>query len=147
MDKQTLLMEKNSILNVPLLSPGWKKLGYVFFPLPVFLVIGMALLDPSIDPNDTSQIIYGFWAIGFGILNLTREKVEDEMIKSFRQQAFQTGFFWLIWGLPALMLINYLRFDRITSEMFTAYLVLFLLNAYIYGAFQYQKYLANKEDY
>lgn len=146
MDKQTLLMEKNSILNVPLLSPGWKKLGYVFFPLPVFLVIGMALLDPSIDPNDTSQIIYGFWAIGFGILNLTREKVEDEMIKSFRQQAFQTGFFWLIWGLPALMLINYLRFDRITSEMFTAYLVLFLLNAYIYGAFQYQKYLANKED-
>ena len=140
-------MEKNSILNVPLLSPGWKKLGYVFFPLPVFLVIGMALLDPSIDPNDTSQIIYGFWAIGFGILNLTREKVEDEMIKSFRQQAFQTGFFWLIWGLPALMLINYLRFDRITSEMFTAYLVLFLLNAYIYGAFQYQKYLANKEDY
>lgn len=147
MDKQTLLMEKNSILNVPLLSPGWKKLGYVFFPLPVFLVIGMALQDPSIDPNDTSQIIYGFWAIGFGILNLTREKVEDEMIKSFRQQAFQTGFFWLIWGLPALMLINYLRFDRITSEMFTAYLVLFLLNAYIYGAFQYQKYLANKEDY
>ncbi|OOG74888.1 hypothetical protein [Algoriphagus sp. A40] len=139
-------MEKNSILNVPLLSPGWKKLGYVFFPLPVFLVIGMAVVNPSIEPNDTAQIIYGFWAIGFGILNLTREKVEDEMIRSFRQQAFQTGFFWLIWGLAAIMLINYLRFDRITSEMFTAYLVLFLLNAYIYGAFQYQKYIANKED-
>lgn len=139
-------MKKDSLLHVPLLSPGWKKLAYVFFPLPVFLVIGMAFVNPKIDPNETTQIIYGFWAIGFGILNLSREKVEDEMIRSFRQQAFQTGFFWLIWGLAALMLVNYVRFDRITSEMFTAYLVLFLLNAYIYGAFQYQKYMANKED-
>lgn len=139
-------MEKDSLLNVPLLSPGWRKLAFVFFPLPVFLVIGLAFVNPEIDPNDTSQIIYGFWAIGFGILNLTREKVEDEMIQRFRQQAFQTGFYWLIWGLAAIMLINYLRFERITSEMFTAYLVLFLLNAYIYGAFQYQKYMANKEE-
>jgi hypothetical protein len=139
-------MEKNSILNVLLLSPGWKKFGYLFFPLPVILVIGIAFGNPKIDPNDAAQIIYGFWAIGFGILNLTREKVEDEMIRSFRLQAFQTGFFWLIWGIGALMIINYLRFDRITSEMFTAYLILFLLNCYIYGAFQYQKYLSNKED-
>ena len=139
-------MEKNSIVNVPLLSPGWKKLAYVFFPLPVVVVIGMAFLNPKIDPNETTQIIYGFWAIGFGILNLTRENLEDEMIQKFRQQAFQTGFFWLVWGLGALMLINYLRFDRITSEIFTAYLVLFLLNMYIYAAFQYQKYIATKEE-
>jgi hypothetical protein len=139
-------MEKNSILNVPLLSPNWKKLGYVFFPLPVLIVIGMALVNPKIDPNETTQIIYGFWAIGFGILNLSREKVEDEMIRNFRQQAFQTGSYWLIWGIAALMLINYLRFDRITSEIFSAYLVLFLLNVYIYAAFQYQKFLANKEN-
>jgi hypothetical protein len=66
------------------------------------------------------------------------------MVKSFRLQAYQTGFYWLIWGIAALMLINYLRFDRLTSEMFTAYLVLFLLNAYIYAAFQYQKYMASK---
>lgn len=139
-------MEKKSILNVPLLSPGWKMLGYVFFPLPVFMVIGMTFVNPAIDPNDSAQVIYGFWAIGFGILNLTREKVEDEMIRSFRLQAFQTGFFWLIWGIGALMIINYLRFDQITSEMFTGYLIFFLLNCYIYGAFQYQKYLSNKED-
>jgi hypothetical protein len=139
-------MEKNSILNVPLLSPNWKKFGYVFFPLPVFIVIGMALINPKIDPNETTQIIYGFWAIGFGILNLSREKVEDEMIRNFRQQAFQTGSYWLIWGIVALMLINYLRFGRITSEIFSSYLVLFLLNAYIYAAFQYQKYLSNKEE-
>ena len=106
----------------------------------------MAFLNPKIDPNETIQIIYGFWAIAFGILNLTREKVEDEMIRNFRQQSFQTGFYWLIWGIPTLMMINYLRFDRITSEIFTAYLVLFLLNAYIYGAFQYQKYIADKEE-
>ncbi|MFN3999044.1 hypothetical protein [Algoriphagus sp.] len=139
-------MEKNSILNVPLLHPSWKKLAYVFFPLPVFIVIGMAFLNPKIDPNEIIQIIYGSWAVAFMILNLTREKVEDEMVRNFRQQAFQTGFYWLIWGLPTLMIINYLRFDRITSEIFTAYLVLFLLNVYIYAAFQYQKYIADKEE-
>lgn len=139
-------MKEKSILNVPLLPPSWKKLGYVFIPLPVFLVIGLAFVNPQMDPNEASQIIYGFWAIGFGILNLTREKVEDEMIKSFRQQAFQTGFYWLILGLATLMLINYVRFGRFTSEIFTAYLVLFLLNAYIYGAFQYQKYLSSKSE-
>jgi uncharacterized membrane protein len=139
-------MKKNSILNVPLLPPGWKKLAMVFFPLPVLLVIGFAVVYPDTNADDAAQIIYGFWAIGFGILNLTREKVEDEMIREFRQQAFQTGFFWLIWGLGALMLINYIRYQTIASEMFTAYLVLFLLNGYIYAAFQYQKYLASKED-
>ncbi len=139
-------MKEKSILTVPLLSPGWKKVAFVFFPLPVILVIGMAVVRMDIDPDDAAQIIYGFWAIGFALLNLSREKDEDEMIKSFRLQAFQTGSYWLIWGLGALMLINYVRFDTITSEIFTAYLVLFLLNAYIYAAFQYQKYVATKDD-
>lgn len=138
-------MKEKSILHVPLLSPAWKKVAFVFFPLPVILVLGMAITRMDISPDESSQIIYGFWAIGFGLLNLSREKEEDEMIKSFRLQAFQTGFYWLIWGLGALMLINYLRFDRITSEIFTAYLVLFLLNAYVYAAFQYQKYMASKD--
>lgn len=139
-------MKDKSILNVPLLPFGWKKLGYVFLPLPVLLAVGMAFVKPDLDPNETAQVIYGFWAIGFGILNLSREKEEDEMIKSFRLQAYQTGCYWLIWGIAALMLINYLRFDRLTSEIFTAYLVLFLLNGYIYGAFQYQKYIAAKGE-
>ncbi len=139
-------MKKNSILEVPLLHPSWKKLAYVFFPLPVFIVIGIAILNPKSNPNETIQIIYGSWAVGLMILNLTREKVEDEMVRNFRQQAFQTGFYWLIWGLPVLMIINYWRFDRITSEIFTAYLVLFLLNVYIFAAFQYQKYIANQEE-
>ena len=138
-------MKEKSILHVPLLSPAWKKVAFIFFPLPVILLIGMAFSRMDISPDDSAQIVYGFWAIGFGLLNLSREKEEDEMIKSFRLQAFQTGFYWLIWGLGALMLINYLRYDRITSEIFTAYLVLFLLNAYVYAAFQYQKYMASKD--
>lgn len=138
-------MKTNSILHVPLLAPAWKKLAYLLFFLPVPLVIGLAVVQAEITPDDSAQIIYGFWALGFAILNLTREKEEDEMIKSFRLQAFQTGFYWLIWGIATLMLINYIRFERVTSEMFSAYLVLFLLNCYIYGAFQYQKYFADKE--
>ncbi|MEB2781164.1 hypothetical protein U3A58_12240 [Algoriphagus sp. C2-6-M1] len=138
-------MKEKSILHVPLLSPSWKKVAFVFFPLPVILVIGMSFVSMDMNSDDVAQIIYGFWAIGFGLLNLTREKNEDEMLKSFRLQAFQTGSYWLIWGIGALMLINYLRFDRITSEIFTAYLVLFLLNAYVYAAFQYQKFMATKD--
>ncbi len=137
-------MKDKSILNVPLLPFGWKKLAFVFFPLPVLLVIGLAFVYPDFEPDESSQLIYGFWAIGFGILNLTREKEEDEMVKSFRLQAFQTGFYWLIWGIAALMMVNYLRFGRLTSEIFSSYLVLFLLNAYVYAAFQYQKYIASK---
>lgn len=137
-------MKDKSILNVPLLPFGWKWLAFVFFLLPVLLVIGLSFAYPDFDPNETAQLIYGFWAIGFGILNLTREKVEDEMVKSFRLQAFQTGFYWLIWGIAALMMVNYLRYGRLTSEIFSAYLVLFLLNAYVYAAFQYQKYMASK---
>jgi hypothetical protein len=138
-------MKEKSILTVPLLSPAWKKVAFLFFPLPVILVIGMAIAQMDIDPNEGAEIIYGFWAIGFAMLNLTKEKDEDEMIKSFRLQAFQTGFYWLIWGLGAIMLINYYRFGNISSEIFSAYLVLFLLNGYIYGAFQYQKYMALKD--
>jgi hypothetical protein len=137
-------MKDKSILNVPLLPFGWKRLAFVFFPLPVLLVIGLAFVYPDFEPDESAQLIYGFWAIGFGILNLTREKEEDEMVKSFRLQAFQTGFYWLIWGIAALMMVNYLRFGRLTSEIFSAYLVLFLLNAYVYAAFQYQKYMASK---
>ncbi|WP_339865623.1 hypothetical protein [uncultured Algoriphagus sp.] len=138
-------MKEKSILHVPLLSPVWKKVAFMFFPLPVILVIGMAITKMDISPDESAQVIYGCWAIGFGLLNLSREKDEDEMIKSFRLQAFQTGSYWLIWGISALMLTNYLRFDSINSEIFTAYLVLFLLNAYIYAAFQYQKFMASKD--
>ncbi|MFC3414419.1 hypothetical protein [Algoriphagus hitonicola] len=140
-------MKTNALFNVPLFVPVWKKIALIFFPLPVLLVIGLGIADPDFDPNDVAQIIYGFWAIAFAILNLTREKVEDEMIQSMRLKAFQTGFFWLIWGMGALMLINYIRFERFTSEMFTAYLVLFLLNLYIYAAFQLQLYQTKTNEY
>lgn len=75
------------------------------------------------------------------MLNLTKGKKENEMIKSFLMQAFQIGFYWLIWGIGAIILINYVCFRDISSEIFTTYLI--LLNAYVYGAFQNQKYMAS----
>ncbi|SDD49971.1 hypothetical protein SAMN04488104_103339 [Algoriphagus faecimaris] len=138
-------MKTDSLFIVPLFEPAWKRIALIFFPLPVLLVIGLGISNPEFDPNDVAQIIYGFWAIAFAILNLTREKVEDEMIQMMRLKAFQTGFFWLIWGMGALMLINYVRFERFTSEMFTAYLILFLLNVYIYAAFRLQLYLTKND--
>ena len=138
-------MKTDSLFIVPLFGPAWKRIALIFFLLPVLLVIGLGISNPEFDPNDVAQIIYGFWAIAFAILNLTREKVEDEMIQMMRLKAFQTGFFGLIWGMGALMLINYVRFERFTSEMFTAYLILFLLNVYIYAAFRLQLYLTKND--
>jgi hypothetical protein len=67
-------VKANSILTVPILSPAWKKFAFVFFLLPVILVIGMALVRMCISPDQWAEIIYGFWAIGFVMLNLIKEK-------------------------------------------------------------------------
>ena len=139
-------MKENSILHVPLLSPGWKKVGYAFLPLPILFAFGMAFSGVALESIDPSQILFGFWAIGFGLLNLCRDKKEDEMIRSFRLQAYQTGFFWLIWGLAALMIVSYFGTGGFTSNYLSVFSILFLLNAYIYAAFQYQKYMADRND-
>lgn len=138
-------MRKRNILHVPLLSPIWKKIALVFFPLPILLLVGLAFSNSSVDSLDGVQLMFGFWAIGFGILNLSEEKNEDEMIKSFRLQAYQTGFFWLIWGLAVLMIISYFGTGGFDSNFLTVFSVMFLLNMYVYSAFQYQKYMSNKD--
>jgi hypothetical protein len=35
------------------------------------------LVQMDISPDQSAEIIYGFWAIGFVMLNLTKEKEED----------------------------------------------------------------------
>lgn len=137
-------MKKSSLIQVPLFSPGWKKIAYALFPVAVVLVIVMAILRVDISPDEGGNIIYGLWAVAFGILNLTKQDEEDEMIQSLRLQAFQTGFYWLIWGLLATAVINLWRYGSVNADYFTAYLVLFLLNAYIFAAFKYQVYQSNK---
>jgi len=136
-------MKNDKLLNVPMLERKWRPLSFLFFPLPVILVIGMALLRTGISPDNAAEIIYASWAVGFTLLNLTKEKIEDEMVKTFRLQAFQTGFFWLMCGLVAIMVVNYFRFGEIRLEIFSAPLVLFLLNAYVFAAFEYQKWRSN----
>lgn len=138
-------MKNSSLIQVPLFSSGWKKVAYVLFPFAVVLVILMAILRVDISPDEAGNIIYAIWAVAFAILNLTKQSEEDEMIQNFRLQAFQTGFYWLIWGLAASVVINLWRYGSINADYFTAYLVLFLLNAYIFAAFKYQVYQANKD--
>tara|TARA_R110002020_G_scaffold325024_3_gene540620 strand:+ start:1046 stop:1255 length:210 start_codon:yes stop_codon:yes gene_type:complete len=68
-------MKEKSILHVPLLSPGWKKVGNAFLPFLILLAIGLTFSGIELESGDPSQILFGFWAIGFGILNLTKEKM------------------------------------------------------------------------
>lgn len=136
-------MKNDDLMYVPMLERKWRPLSFLFFPLPVVIVIVMALLRLGLSPENAAEIIYASWAVGFTILNLTKEKIEDEMVKTFRLQAFQTGFFWLMCGLVAIMVVNYLRFGEFKQEMLSAPLVLFLLNAYVFAAFEYQKWRSN----
>jgi hypothetical protein len=137
-------MKNDGLLYVPMLERKWRHLSFLFFPLPVVIVIVLALLQVGLSPDNAAEIIYGSWAVGFTLLNLTKEKIEDEMVKTFRLQAFQTGFFWLMCGLVAIMVVNYLRFGEFSQEIFSAPLVLFLLNAYVFAAFEYQKWRSNQ---
>lgn len=137
-------MKNDDLMYVPMLERKWRPLSFLFFPLPVVIVIVLALLQVGLSPDNAAEIIYGFWAVGFTLLNLTKEKIEDEMVKTFRLQAFQTGFFWLMCGLVAIMVVNYLRFGEFRQEIFSAPLVLFLLNAYVFVAFEYQKWRSNQ---
>jgi hypothetical protein len=136
-------MKNDDLMYVPMLERKWRPLSFLFFPLPVVIVIVLALLRVGLSPENAAEIIYASWAVGFTILNLTKEKIEDEMVKTFRLQAFQTGFFWLMCGLVAIMVVNYLRFGEFKQEMLSAPLVLFLLNAYVFAAFEYQKWRSN----
>jgi hypothetical protein len=47
-------------------------------------------------------------------------------------------------GLVAIMVVNYFRFGEFKQEMFSAPLVLFLLNGYVFAAFEYQKWRSNQ---
>lgn len=137
-------MKNDDLMYVPMLERKCRPLSFLFFPLPVVMVIVLALLQLGLSPDNAAEIIFGSWAVGFTLLNLTKEKIEDEMVKTFRLQAFQTGFFWLMCGLVAIMVVNYLRFGEFRQEIFSAPLVLFLLNSYVLAAFEYQKWRSNQ---
>lgn len=139
-------MKTFSLLHVPMLDRKWRKLAFLFFPVSVLLVIAMAILRTGIDPNQAAEIIYLGWACGLTLLNLSKEKIEDEMIKTFRLQAFQTGFFWLMCGLVTVLVVNYFRFGSIHAEAISAGMVLFLLNLYVLAAFEYQKWRSNEQN-
>lgn len=137
-------MKNDDLMYVPMLERKWRPVSFLFFPLPVILVIVMALIRVGLSPDNAAEIIYISWAVGFTLLNLTKEKIEDEMVKTFRLQAYQTGFFWLMCGLIAIMVINYIRFGHFEFAIFSAPMILFLLTAYVFAAFEYQKWIATK---
>jgi len=98
-------MEKaNSILTVPLLSPAWKKVAFVFLPLPVNSSDrdGISSDGPLLQMNLLN--IYGCGRMGLRMQNLTKGKKKKMRFdpNPFRLQASpKTGFYWLdlgTWG-------------------------------------------------
>lgn len=142
-------MEKDKILHVPLLNKKWKIFAYFLFPAPILAIVILSLLEVKLKGDAVTDLIYSFWAMGAIILILTKENKEDEMLKHFRLQAFQTGFYWLVWGLGSLIVVHVL--GNFTSEVLSgpkisAPLVMFLLSSYVLGALKYQIWKSNQID-
>ncbi|WP_304516846.1 hypothetical protein [Cecembia rubra] len=146
-------MKNENIIKVPLFGTVWKKVAYLFFPLPILLIAVLVTADLvskgeiKIQGELVADLCYASWAIGLIILINTKEKEEDEMINTIRLQSFQTGFYWLMWGLGAIILIHLIGnfgVQLISGPPITAALVMFLLSAYIYLAFRYQLWKVSK---
>lgn len=153
--KNNFTAKKNeNIIKVPLFGTAWKKVAYLFFPLPILLIVLLVISDiistgeVSIHGDMVADVWYACWAIGLIILINTKEKEEDEMINTIRLQSFQTGFFWLMWGLGAIILIHFIGnfgIHLISGPPISAALVMFLLSGYIYAAFRYQLWKVSKQ--
>ena len=67
-------------------------------------------------------------------------KEEDEMIEQLRTKSFFLGAYYLIWGVAALGIYQFIRFGSLFTDFMSAYLAICLLNTYIFISFQYYKW-------
>ncbi|MCH7397180.1 hypothetical protein MM236_04230 [Belliella sp. DSM 107340] len=142
-------MENDKIIHVPLLNKRWNIFAYFLYPAPVFVLVILFLLKIRLTGEGVADLIYSFWAMGSIIMILTAVDKEDEMIKHFRLQAFQTGFYWLVWGLGLLIVVHLLgnfTNELISGPKISAPLVMFLLSTYVLGALKYQIWKSNRID-
>ena len=127
-------------LNYPLLDRNWKWVAISFFPLP-FIILPLTILLPTEFPQESvADLFYLCWAIGFSLLNFTKEKQEDEMIEQLRLKSFAMGVYYLIWGLAISGIFQFFKFGTFFTDYMSAYLAVWLLNTYIFISFKYYKW-------
>ncbi|SNS19196.1 hypothetical protein SAMN06295967_10531 [Belliella buryatensis] len=142
-------MERDKLIHVPLLKKKWNIFAYILFALPIPVLIVLFFIDVKLSSDGVADLVYSFWAMGASIMILTEENKEDERLKHFRLQAFQTGFYWLIWGLAVLIVVHLVGNVGglpISGPKISAPLVMFLLSFYVLAALKYQVWKSNKVD-
>jgi hypothetical protein len=127
-------------LKYPLLNRNWKWLAYSLFPFPFVFLLIATFTPVEIQQKSVADLFYLSWAIGFGLLNFTKEKQEDEMIEQLRLKSFAMGVYYLIWGLAVSGIFQLFRFGSLFTDYMSAYLAIWLLNTYIFASFQYYKW-------
>jgi hypothetical protein len=129
-----------SELKFLLLERKWKWLAISLFPLP-FVILLLAFLIPYDFPQESVvDLFYLCWAIGFGLLNFTKQKEEDEMIEQLRAKSFFMGVYYLIWGLAVLGIYQFIRSGSLFTDFMSPYSAICLLNIYIFISFKYYKW-------
>lgn len=127
-------------LKYPLLSRRWKWIAYILFPFPLIFLIAAFFLPFDFPQESVGDLFYLSWAVGFGLLNFIKEKQEDEMIEQLRLKSFAMGVYYLIWGLAIVGIFQFFKFGSIFTDFMSAYLVIWLLNIYIFLSFTYYKW-------
>jgi len=127
-------------LKYPSLERKWKWLGYLLFPFPFILILIMIIFSLEFAQESIADLFYLSWAVGFGILNFTKEKQEDEMIEQLRLKSFAMGVYYLIWGLSIIGIFQFLKFGSVFTDYMSAYLAFWLLNTYIFLSFKFYKW-------
>lgn len=127
-------------LKYPLLERKWRWIAITFFPLPIIILLLILLIAIDFPQESVADLFYLCWAIGFGFLNFTKEKQEDEMIEQLRLKSFAMGVYYLIWGLAISGIFQFFRFGSLFTDYMSAYLAIWLLNTYIFLSFQFYKW-------
>ncbi|MCH7411668.1 hypothetical protein MM239_19940 [Belliella sp. DSM 111904] len=140
-------MKRDKILEIPVLKRGWKYVAYLFYPLPFLLPFVIHWLGIEWKIKELLEFTYSSWAIASTILILSAHDREDEMIEQFRLRAFQMGFYWLIWGLGAIMLVHFISNISVGfpfGPTVSAPSVLFMQSTYALLALKYQIWKSNR---
>ena len=74
------------------LPHSWKKIGVILFILTFILVFTLSFLNDT--PPILKVIVKRIMLVSLLIIAISKEKVEDEMIKNIRGQAFMLAFIW-----------------------------------------------------
>lgn len=133
-------------LEIPLLHQRWKWVAIFSLASPVLWLALAYTKVIALSSFELKELVFACWSIAVAILNNIRLKIEDEMTRQMRLIAFQRGVFFLISGILAIVIMQFIRYGKLTENFISVFEALFLLMLYINITFQYLRWKQNQDE-